>query len=75
MQAAKEAVKNKKVSNIFVLSSNQDSDNIKKIVDAGATKVVVTSMTNLSESDKNANVNYETIMNSFIEAIRTEVYN
>ena len=59
----------------FVLSSNQDSDNIKKIVDAGATKVVVTSMTNLSEADKNANVNYETIMNNFIEAIRTEVYN
>jgi ABC-type Zn uptake system ZnuABC Zn-binding protein ZnuA len=75
MQAAKEAVANKSVSNIFVLSTNQDSDNIKKLVDAGATKVVVTSMTNLSEADKNANVNYETIMNNFIEAIRTEVYN
>ena len=75
MQAAKEAVKNKKVSNIFVLSSNKDSDNIKKIEDLGATKVVVTSMTNLSEADKNANVTYETIMNNFIESIRTEVYN
>ena len=75
MQAAKEAVKNKKVSNIFVLSSNKDSDNIKKIEDLGASKVVVTSMTNLSEADKNANVTYETIMNNFIESIRTEVYN
>lgn len=75
MQAAKEAVKNKVVSNIFVLSSNSNSDNIKKIEELGATKVTVTSMTNLSEADKNANVTYETIMNNFIEAIRTEVYN
>ena len=75
MQAAKEAIKNKVVSNIFVLSSNSNSDNIKKIEELGATKVTVTSMTNLSEADKNANVTYETIMNNFIEAIRTEVYN
>ncbi len=75
MQAAKEAIKNKKANYVFVLSTDEESENVKKLVEAGAEKIVITSMKNLSETDKNANVNYETIMTSFIENIRTEVYN
>ena len=75
MQAAKEAIKNKQATYVFVLSTDEETDNVKKLIEAGAQKIVVTSMKNLSEADKNSNVNYETIMTSFIENIRTEVFN
>ena len=73
MQYAKEAVKSKVASYVFVLSTDEESENVKSLVSLGATKVVINSMKNLTEENKNNKVTYETIMNDLIENVRTEV--
>ena len=51
------------------------TEEVKTLVSLGATKVVINSMTNLSEENKTNKVTYETIMNDLIENVRTEVNN
>ena len=58
-----------------VLSSDEETEEVKTLVSLGATKVVINSMTNLSEENKTNKVTYETIMNDLIENVRTEVNN
>ena len=75
MQYAKEAVKSKVAQYVFVLSTDEETENVKTLVSLGATKVVINSMKNLSEENKTNKVTYETIMNDLIENVRTEVNN
>ncbi len=75
MQYSKEAVKSKVASYVFVLSTDEESENVSTLEKLGAKKIVINSMKNLSEEDKNNKVTYETIMNDLIENIRTEVNN
>ena len=60
---------------VFVLSTDEETDNVKTLVDLGAKKIVINSMKNLTEENKTNKVTYETIMNDLIENIRTEVNN
>lgn len=75
MQYAKEAVKSKVAQYVFVLSTDEETENVKTLVSLGATKVVINSMNNLTEDNKTNKVTYETIMNDLIENVRTEVNN
>lgn len=75
MQYAKEAVKSKVAQYVFVLSTDEETENVKTLVNLGATKVVINSMNNLTEDNKTNKITYETIMNDLIENVRTEVNN
>lgn len=64
----------KKISYIFTLEEDEESDKVKKLQELGLTKVVVQKLGNLTDEERNADVNYVTIMDSFIENLKQEVY-
>lgn len=66
---AKENIKNEKNKTIFVVDKAED--NVKEIV---KNPTIIKSMTILSEEDIKNNETYETMMNKFIDNLRTEVY-
>lgn len=71
---SKNLIKNKKNSYVFVLDTDEDTDNVNKLVSLGATKISIKSMTNLSLDDVKNNIDYKTMMNNFLDNIRNEVY-
>ncbi|MBR6072841.1 MAG: zinc ABC transporter substrate-binding protein [Bacilli bacterium] len=66
---AKENIKNNKNKTIFVIDSSND-----KVNEITKSPTIVKSMTILSEDDIKNNETYETMMNKFIDNLRTEVY-
>lgn len=60
---------------IFVLNTDAETENVKALSDLGATIITVNSMVSLSDEDKAENVDYIDLMNSFIDQIKSEVYN
>ncbi len=59
---------------LFILSGTEENETIKNLVSKGATLVHVSNMITLTEDERKNNLDYYTLMNSFIESIKAEVY-
>ena len=64
----------KKISYIFMLEGDQETDKVKKLKELGLTTVTIDKLGNLSDDDRVNNVDYVSIMNEFIENLKQEVY-
>ena len=62
-------------SYIFVLSSDEEDENVKKYETLGAEKITIDSMSNLTDEQVSDNMDYESLMDIFLEAIKMEVFN
>lgn len=72
---AKNNISNKTNKYVFVLSTDELNTNTGALKDAGAEIVSVHSMTNLTDEEENDGIDYQTMMQEFIESIKAEVYN
>ncbi|MCH5167711.1 MAG: zinc ABC transporter substrate-binding protein [Erysipelotrichales bacterium] len=61
-------------SYVFVLNTDETNENTKKLENEGATIITVASMTNLTDEEYKDGYDYQQMMETFIEAIKTEVY-
>ena len=59
---------------LFMLSGSEETEDIKNLVQSGATISYVNPMVNLTDEQRNNGDNYITFMNAFIETIKAEVY-
>ena len=75
VNAAKAQVKAGSVSYVFVLNTDEETKDVKALVDAGLKKVSIHGMTTLSDSDIANGVTYESVIESLIDSVKTEVYN
>ena len=73
-QKAKRLVQEKTVKYIFILDNMEESELVSDLVKSGAQVVKIRSMSVKKESDKENGVNYKTMMQDFIDAIKKEVY-
>ena len=64
----------KKISYIFMLEGDQESEKVKKLKDLGLNIVTIQRLGNLSDEDRNNDVNYVSVMDEFIESLKQEVY-
>jgi zinc transport system substrate-binding protein len=71
---AKKYIRNKSVSNVFILDTDSSSTNVDTLKSLGATVVPVRSMTIRTDDEVKNNTTYETMMKAFIESIRNEAY-
>ena len=65
---------NKKISYIFSLEGDEENEKVKSLLNLGLTKVNVKRLGNLNDVDRNNKIDYVTIMDSFLENLRQEVY-
>lgn len=72
---AKNNIRNKLNSYVFILNTDEESANVKSLEADGAVVASVQSMINLSDEEYKDGYDYEQMMNNFIETIKTEVYN
>lgn len=72
---AKTKISEKSNTYVFVLNTDEINENTKSLEDLGATVQPVQSMINLSDEEAEENIDYQTMMESFIEQIKDEVYN
>lgn len=72
---AKNNITNKTNNYVFVLSTDELNENTNALKTAGAEIVTVKSMINLTDEEENNNIDYQIMMEEFIERIKTEVYN
>ena len=72
---AKKYIEEKSNSYIFVLSSDEEDENVKKYETLGAEKITIDSMSNLTDEQVSDNMDYESLMDIFLEAIKMEVFN
>ena len=75
VNAAKAQVKAGSVSYVFVLNTDEETKDVKALVDTGLKKVSIHGMTTLSDSDIANGVTYESVIESLIDSVKTEVYN
>ena len=64
----------KRISYIFMLEGDQESEKVKKLKDLGLNIVTIQRLGNLSDEDRNNDVNYVSVMDEFIESLKQEVY-
>lgn len=74
-QEAKNLITNKSNSYVFVLEKNENDENVKKLETAGAQIIKIKSLNTLSQEEINNGYDFEQYIDSFIESIKTEVYN
>ena len=72
---AKTKISEKSNTYVFVLNTDEINENTKSLEDLGATIQPVQSMINLSDEEAEENIDYQAMMESFIEQIKDEVYN
>lgn len=72
---AKNNISSKLNSYVFILSTDEENENTTALKEAGAEIVKIHSMINLTDEEENENLDYQTMMEELIEAIKTEVYN
>ncbi len=72
---AKNNIKNKLNSYIFILNTDTINDLTKSLENEGAIIANVQSMINLTDEEYKDGYDYEQMMDTFIETIKTEVYN
>ena len=73
-QKAKNLKTSKKNKYIYILDTDEESENVKKLKQAGATVIKINTMETLTETERNNKNDYKTLMNDFIENIKKEAY-
>lgn len=73
-QKAKNLITSKKNKYIYILDTDEESENVKKLKQAGATVIKINTMETLTETERNNKNDYKTLMNDFIENIKKEAY-
>lgn len=71
---AKNNINTKLNTYVFILSTDEENENTKELVANGAKVVKIPSMINLTDEEYKEGYDYEQMMETFIEAIKTEVY-
>ena len=71
---AKSLFSNKEVSNLFLLDNYEETEEIKTMVENGATLVEVPILYTISEEQRKNNLDYIYFIKNMIENIKTEVY-
>lgn len=72
---AKRYIEDKSNSYVFVLSSDEEDENVKAYEALGAEKITIDSMSNLTDEQVSDNTDYESLMEVLLEAIKMEVFN
>ena len=65
---------NKTNKSLFILSGTEENETIKKLISKGAKKVEISNMITLTENERKNNSSYYTLIRSFIDELKTEVY-
>ena len=73
-QRAKNLITSKKNKYIYILDTDEESENVKKLKQAGATVIKINTMETLTETERTNKDDYKTLMNDFIENIKKEAY-
>lgn len=71
---ARNNIINKVNKTIFILENDQESENIKKLVELGGKTTIIKSMINRTEEEEQNDYGYEQMMEDFIETLKSEVY-
>ncbi len=76
-QKAKNLITQKKNKYIYLLDTEKDkeSENVKKLMSAGAQVIYINSIETLTDEERANKVTYQTVMNEFIDNIKKETYN
>lgn len=74
-QEAKNLVSNKSNSYVFVLEKSVNDENVAKLKNAGASIVSIKSLRSLTQDEINDGYDYLQYMNTFIDDLKSEVYN
>lgn len=74
-QEAKNLVSNKSNSYVFVLEKSVNDENVAKLKNAGASIVSIKSLKSLTQDEINDGYDYLQYMNTFIDDLKSEVYN
>lgn len=74
-QTAKNNISAKNNSYIFILDTDEENENTKKLVKAGAKIARIKSMINLTDEERKESVDYQSLMEDFIAQLKTEAYN
>lgn len=74
-QEAKNLVSNKSNSYVFVLEKSVKDENVAKLKSAGASIVSIKSLKSLTQDEINDGYDYLQYMNTFIDDLKSEVYN
>lgn len=74
-QEAKNLVSNKSNSYVFVLEKSVNDENVAKLKSAGASIVSIKSLKSLTQDEINDGYDYLQYMNTFIDDLKSEVYN
>lgn len=74
-QEAKNLVSNKSNSYVFVLEKSVNDENVAKLKNAGASIVSIKSLKCLTQDEINDGYDYLQYMNTFIDDLKSEVYN
>lgn len=74
-QEAKNLVSNKSNSYVFVLEKSINDENVAKLKNAGASIVSIKSLKSLTQDEINDGYDYLQYMNTFIDDLKSEVYN
>lgn len=74
-QEAKNLVSNKSNSYVFVLEKSVNDENVAKLKNAGASIVSIKSLKSLTQNEINDGYDYLQYMNTFIDDLKSEVYN
>lgn len=73
-QKAKKLVGDKTVKYVYMLDNQEESNFVKELLNAGATKKILRSMTVLTEEDIRNGATYKTMMRDNIEELKKEIY-
>ena len=74
-QEAKNLVSDKSNSYVFVLEKSVNDENVAKLKNAGASIVSIKSLKSLTQDEINDGYDYLQYMNTFIDDLKSEVYN
>jgi len=76
-QKAKNLITQKKNKYIYLLDTEKgkESENVKKLMSAGAQVIYINSIETLTDEERANKVTYQTVMNEFIDNIKKETYN
>lgn len=75
LNEAKTSITNKNNSYVFLLDTDEESENVKKLTALGAKVVRINTIETLTDEEKANHYTYINMMNEFIENIKAEAYN
>ena len=71
---AKKLIQNKTLSYVFILPGDEENDNVKELVSAGATVINVPNLYTINDEQRKNKQDYLFFVKNMIENIKTEVY-